>query len=250
MPGPGLLLIAHGSRDPRHARAMAALAAAVRETRIAAAVEVGFLGLCGPSVAEAYGRLLTRSAVDAAEAEVEDGQQDRMLRVVPLFLKAGYHVQQDVPQALAVARRAFPARIGLSVAPALGPDRLLSEAFERRIREAGCWPEDPELEVMTAGATKATELDPAVLAAPQRPGIRRRIVLAQFLAPGQLPDRARERAAAAGVPITEPLITDELGPAPELIRLVGARYLACGATTSASCAASPSTTKGSLIPSG
>lgn len=252
-PRPGLLLLAHGSRDARHARAIAALTAAVREAESGVAVEVGFLGLCGPSVAEGYGRLLTAGAATGTGRKAHGGhaaagEPEREVRVVPLFLKAGYHVQHDVPEALAAARRAFPVRIGLSVAPALGPDRLLTEAFERRIREAGCWPADPELELLTAGATKATELDPAALAAPRPPGIARRIVLAQFLAPGQLPDRAAARAAAAGVPITEPLITDELGPAPELVRLVLERYRACGPAAPSQQATT--TAAGSLIPLG
>jgi sirohydrochlorin ferrochelatase len=212
---PGLLLIGHGSRDPRHSRAMSSLAEAVREAEPESAVEVGFLDLCGPSVAEAYGRLLARGGATHERPAV---------RVVPLFLNAGNHVRQDVPQALAAARRVFPVRIGLSVAAPLGPDPLLEEAFGRRIREAGCWPDDPALDLLTAGATRATEVDPAALAAPYRPGTTHRIVLARFLAPGRLPDRAVARAAAAGVPITEPLISAGLGPAAELVRLVRAWY--------------------------
>lgn len=244
---PGLLLIAHGSRDPRHAEAIEDLAAVVREGLPGVAVEVGFLGLSEPSVTEAYGRLLsagggrpgaTGSGLGAGGKDNHNGDAAAgadgavpQIRVVPLFLRAGHHVQNDVPQALAAARRAFPARTMLTVARALGPDRLLVESYDRRIREAGCWPDDPELELLQAGATRQTELDPAALAAPRAPGTARRLVLARFLAPGRLPDRARDRAAAAGVPITEPLISSLLGPAPELVRLVQVRYREGGAAT-------------------
>lgn len=250
---PGLLLIAHGSRDPRHAQAIGDLAATVRDGLPGVAVEVGFLGLSEPSVTEAYGRLLSygadgagggnRGAADGprfgggneshrgGDAAVGADGTVPEIRVVPLFLRAGHHVQNDVPQALVAARRAFPARTTLTVARALGPDRLLVESYDRRIREAGCWPGDPELELVPAGATRQTELDPAALAAPRPPGVLRRLVLARFLAPGLLPDRARDRAAAAGVPITEPLISRSLGPAPELVRLVQARYRESGAAT-------------------
>jgi sirohydrochlorin ferrochelatase len=249
---PGLLLIAHGSRDPRHARAIGDLAAMVRAGLPGVAVEIGFLSLSEPSVTEAYGRLLSygtdgaggRGAADGSRFGVGGNESHRggdaaagadgaapEIRVVPLFLSAGHHVHNDVPQALAAARRAFPARTTLTVARALGPDRLLDESYDRRIREAGCWPDDPELELVPAGATRQTELDPAALAAPRAPGVLRRLVLARFLAPGLLPDRARDRAAAAGVPITEPLISQSLGPAPELVRLVRARYRDGGAGT-------------------
>ena len=226
-PRPGLLLIAHGSRDQRHARAIAALSAAVAGNLPGVAVETGFLSLSEPSVTEAYGRLLSGRPGGGGPA-AEDGAGtagDRAVRVVPLFLRAGHHVQHDVPLAVAEARRAFPLDIAVTVADPLGPDRLLDESFERRIREAGCWPGDPQVQLVPAGATKKTELDPAALAAPYPPGIARRLVLAGFLAPGELPDRARARAAAAATAITEPLISETLGPAEELVRLVVARYL-------------------------
>jgi sirohydrochlorin ferrochelatase len=245
-PRPGLLLIAHGSRDQRHPRAIAALAERVRAGLPGVAVEVGFLSLSEPSVSRAYGRLVeagagvgasagggTAQGDDVGDGSAADGGQHgaggiRAVRVVPLFLQAGYHVQHDVPQAVAEARHAFPGGIEVTVAGALGPDRLLAESFDRRIREAGCWPDDPELELIPAGATKKTELDPAALAAPRPPGTVRRLVLAGFLAPGELPDRARARAREAGVPITEPLISETLGPAEELVRLVVARYAGAG----------------------
>lgn len=230
-PRPGLLLIAHGSRDQRHAHAIAALARAVRRDLAGVAVEVGFLGLCEPSVSRAYGRLVEAGAGSDATAGdggpgPGSGARLRAVRVVPLFLRAGYHVRHDVPQAMAEARHTFPSDVEVTVAGALGPDRLLAAAFDRRIREAGGRPDDPELDLIPAGATRKTEVDAAALAAPLPPGRRRRLVLAGFLAPGELPDRARARAREAGVPITEPLISEASGPAGELVRLVAARY--CG----------------------
>ena len=249
-PRPGLLLIAHGSRDRRHARAIAALSAAVAGSLPGVAVETGFLSLSEPSVTEAYRRLV-RGLVDNAEAAENDGRAKvpTAIRVVPLFLQAGYHVQHDVPQAVAEARHAVPYNAEVTVAGALGPDRLLAESFERRIREAGCWPGDPRLELIPAGATKKTEVDPAALAAPLPPGATHRLVLAGFLAPGELPDRARARAGAAGVPITEPLISETLGPAEELVRLVVARYREGGAAAAPADCARESRAHGSLQPS-
>ncbi|HEV2637603.1 MAG TPA: CbiX/SirB N-terminal domain-containing protein [Actinocrinis sp.] len=267
--GPGLLLIAHGSRDRRHARAIAVLAEAVRANLPGTAVQTGFLSLSEPSVGEAYRRLLggagggevagTTGAMSATGGGDGCGAVEsvggvpggsRAVRVVPLFLRAGYHVQHDVPAAVAEARRACPFADEVTVAAALGPDPLLAESFDRRIREAGCWPDDPELELVPAGATRQTEVDPAALAAPHPPGIRRRLVLARFLAPGELPDRARARAAAAGVPITEPLISESLGPAEELVRLVLARYFGDEHDGEPDAPHRHTTTQGPLIPSG
>jgi sirohydrochlorin ferrochelatase len=233
-PGPPLLAIAHGSRDPRSAATIEALATAARARRPGQRVETGYLDHCAPSVGQVVDRL------------VDEGVTEIM--ALPLLLTAAYHSKTDVPAVLHAARRRHP-RLQIAYGPTLGPHRLLVAALERRLREAHVWPGDGEVAVVLASAGST---DPAALAVLRRiaagwertgwwatdlafasalgptvdeavAGLRRRgaprvAVASYFLAPGFLPDRVRAAAGSADV------VTDVLGAAPELARLVLERY--------------------------
>jgi sirohydrochlorin ferrochelatase len=63
--------------------------------------------------------------------------QQRPMVVVPLLLSTGYHVRVDIGAAVASAG-------GLAVAAApLGPDPVLVDVLEERLRQAGALPGDP-----------------------------------------------------------------------------------------------------------
>jgi sirohydrochlorin ferrochelatase len=124
-------LLAHGSRDPRHAADVRGIASRL-EARLGREVRASYLDHCGPTLAE------------VADAPGE---------VVPLLLCPGYHVQVDV--GLAVAEAPVP----LSV---LAPPLLTSGAGWGRalLREVGRdWP--GHRVVMVAAGTR----DVAVLQA-------------------------------------------------------------------------------------
>ena len=94
----GVLLFAHGARDPRWAEPFEAIAARVRAASGAAdanelAVELGYLELMTPSLRDAALRLL-----DAGCSQVD---------IVPLFLGAGGHVRRDLPLLVAALRAEF-----------------------------------------------------------------------------------------------------------------------------------------------
>jgi len=237
---PALLGIGHGSRDARHAASLRRLAAAVGYARPDIRVEVGFLDLCGPDVTTALGALAASGA--------------RSVVVLPLFLAHGYHVRHDVPRAVADARARIRRRSRdlpkVAISEPLGPDPLLSEAIDTRLREAGVWPTDPELGLVVASAgstdraavaqvegvvrswgtaVNAYASASAPTTAQAIAGLRARgladiAVASYFLAPGRLPDRVRADALAAGVPIAAPLTMPDAEPAAELVRLVLARY--------------------------
>lgn len=255
---PALLAVAHGSRDPRHAAALRALMDAVREARPGLDVELGFLDLCGPDVPSALAALDARGA--------------RRVAAVPLFLTSGYHVRHDIPAALAAAGRGLRRPLRITVTAPLGPDPLLLEALEHRVREAGLWPGDPDAALVLASAgssdpdaraqvertarrwarsgwgavrcayASAAAPSPADAVAALRADGWRQIVLASyFLAPGRLPDRVLAAAAAGsgqpggaapGVVVTEPLTSPDRPPAAELVRLLLARHAATGAALS------------------
>ena len=88
----GLLLIAHGARDPRWAEPFEEVVRRVRQRDPAVAVQLAFLELMAPSVREA-GQTLARSGCERID-------------VVPLFLGAGGHVRNDLPELLAELRSA------------------------------------------------------------------------------------------------------------------------------------------------
>jgi sirohydrochlorin cobaltochelatase len=91
----GLLLFAHGARDPQWARPFEKVAAALKATHPEVPVRLCFLELMPPSLGE------------AAQALVAEGCQ--RIDVLPLFLGAGGHVRRDLPVLVDAARLAHPA---------------------------------------------------------------------------------------------------------------------------------------------
>lgn len=110
----GLLLIAHGTRDPAGAVATAALAASVREARPELAVAIAFADVRRPTPAEALAALPGPCVA------------------VPMFLAAGYHARVDVPAQLAAT-----GRDDVVLTAPLGPDPALVRAAADRLVEAG-----------------------------------------------------------------------------------------------------------------
>jgi sirohydrochlorin ferrochelatase len=204
-----LLLIAHGSRDPRYAASFEALCLRLRGAGHSA--RAGHLDLCGPDVIEAATLLAREAPGGCAEP----------ITAVPMFLNHGYHVTHDVPGAVATARAALGARARIVVSAPLGPDPLLTEAMESRLREIGVWPGDPETAVVLASAGSS---DPAARGTLQalagrwaRSGWHGVIpAYAAAAGPGAAEAVARARAAGArNVVIATPENVD-----PVLVRLV------------------------------
>ncbi|HWI11275.1 MAG TPA: CbiX/SirB N-terminal domain-containing protein [Burkholderiaceae bacterium] len=90
----GLLLFAHGARDPRWAEPFEAVAQRVRLRDPTLAVQLAFLEFMAPSLREAGEALAAAGCV--------------RVDVLPLFLGAGGHVRKDLPELLADLRAAHP----------------------------------------------------------------------------------------------------------------------------------------------
>ncbi|MFF4754112.1 sirohydrochlorin chelatase [Streptomyces sp. NPDC002514] len=132
-PGPpALVLVAHGSRDPRALDTVRAIMERVRRLRPAVPVRLGHVELNEPLLPDTLAALGTAPAV-----------------LVPLLLTRGHHVKHDLPDAIAAT--AAHAR----VAAPLGPHPLLVQTLYDRLMEAG-WP---------ATATEATRRTGAVVLA-------------------------------------------------------------------------------------
>jgi sirohydrochlorin ferrochelatase/(2Fe-2S) ferredoxin len=112
----GVLLVAHGSRDPRGNAELEAAVAAYRRARPGLEVAHGYVELAEPALAPALRALADR--VDQVIA-------------VPLFLFTAGHTKNDIPLALVELRRDRPA-VQFTAARALGVHPgLVDLAFER-----------------------------------------------------------------------------------------------------------------------
>ncbi|MFE2536311.1 sirohydrochlorin chelatase [Streptomyces sp. NPDC059371] len=113
---PALVLVAHGSRDPRALATVRTLIERVSELRPHLNVHLGHIELNEPLLADTLAALA--------------GRQDTVL--VPLLLGRGYHVRRDIPETAA----AVPG-LHARVAGPLGPHPLLAETLYARLVEAG-----------------------------------------------------------------------------------------------------------------
>ena len=149
---PSIVLLAHGSPDPRHAKGVEAVAEQVRQ-RWPGQVHAAYLDHHPPSAPDVAARL--------------DGGV-----LVPLLLTTAYHVKHDVPAAAAAMNAAGPGVF--PVAAALGPDRLLFAAAEELVARAGLEPDPRTGVVLFAGGSSdrdaITAIGDAAAAGPRRLG--------------------------------------------------------------------------------
>jgi sirohydrochlorin ferrochelatase len=229
----GVVLVAHGSRDPRAAEATAALAAAVAAAHPEWEVHPSYLDHAGPRPLDVL-RRLSRAG-------------HRRAVLVPLLLTSAYHGKVDVPAAAAAARE----ELGLEVllADVLGPvSDLLVDGLVRRLPRVDC-----DAAVLIAAGTRDAAARATVAEAASALGARlgvpcrvayasaapppaaeavssfgpdaRVAVASYFLAPGLLHDNAVASALSAGAVAVAPPLTD----APELVELVARRVVAASA---------------------
>ncbi|MFD5375710.1 sirohydrochlorin chelatase [Streptomyces griseoincarnatus] len=229
---PVLLVVAHGSRDPRHAATVHDLVRRVRAQRPGLRVETGFLDFNVPSV--------------GAVLESLDAEGVRDVVALPLLLTRAFHAKADIPAVLSEA----PPRLRIRQADVLGPSPLLLTALERRLYEAGLTPADKSSTgVVLASAGSSDPEAIAVIADVAREwrhtgwcavrpafasaslprtedavrdlrelGCARVAVAPYVLAPGRLPDRIARGASEADV------LAHVLGPAPEVAQVLLDRY--------------------------
>jgi sirohydrochlorin ferrochelatase len=233
-----VVLVAHGSRDPRAAAATRALATAVGRARPSWDVHVAFLDHAGPRPLDVLASLPGRRAV-----------------VVPLLLTKAFHGRVDIPAVLTAAAE-LPVSVTLAEvlgpvplsapasATAIGVPSLLIDSLVRRLpassldgvvlaaagtRNAAAratveWAADAlsarlSLPCAVAYASAAPPLPGAAVDQLRAAGARRIGMAAYFLAPGHLYDVAARSAREAGaVAVAEPLTDD-----PSLALLVAAR---------------------------
>lgn len=237
MTAPALVALAHGSRDPRSARTIAALTKTVRRMRPDLRVEYGFLELSQPLHTDVIDRL------------VAEGYDE--IVVVPLLLSHAYHASVDIPTVVSSATTRHPS-LRIRATEVLGVERSFLDVLDSRLRAAlsdarvreldglvlaAAGSSDPLASTLVTRVARAwgtrhnlpavpayaSATPPATGEAVRRlrlDGRRHIAVGSLFLAPGFLPARAGELALEAGaVAVAEPL-----GDDPEVARTVLARY--------------------------
>ncbi|MPS27962.1 CbiX/SirB N-terminal domain-containing protein [Pigmentiphaga sp.] len=128
-PRRGIVLFAHGSRDPQWARPMDGLARALRARDPGTPVEIAFLELMPPTLPEAIAVLA--------------GQEVAEIAVLPVFWAAGAHVTRDLARLLDEARAAHPA-VRFASLPVLSElPGVLDAVAEAALRPAAA-PDVPE----------------------------------------------------------------------------------------------------------
>ncbi|MEV0428344.1 CbiX/SirB N-terminal domain-containing protein [Micromonospora sp. NPDC050495] len=231
---PPVVLVAHGSRDPRAAEATRALARAVAAARPGVPVLPSWLDHTEPGPAVVLRELAAAGRPRAV--------------LVPLLLTAAYHRKVDIPAAVAAVGTGG-ASIDVRVTEVLGPadgvvDARLLGGLRRRLAEAG--PGGYDALVLAAAGTRdprargsvgrvaaalgaelgvrcrvsyASAAPPAanVAVAKLRAGGAGRVaVAAYFLAPGLFHDGVVAAAGGAGAVA----VADPLTDLPELAELV------------------------------
>jgi sirohydrochlorin ferrochelatase len=229
--------VAHGSRDPRSARAIAAALDRLRARRSELDVRLAFLDLNAPSVGQVIDGIADRSA--ARRATGETAEHDRVV-IVPLLLGSAFHARVDLPALIAEARTRHPF-VEVVTADVLGADKDLITGARAAVAATGASLSDPDVGIALCavgsprpGANAVTEAitddvlrgtawrhartcfatatSPTVTEALQqlrRAGARSLVVVPWMLAPGVLWDRVR--AAVGTSEFAEPVSTGEPG---------------------------------------
>ncbi|AKM31491.1 cobalamin biosynthesis protein CbiX [Pandoraea faecigallinarum] len=111
---PGIVLFAHGSRDPRWAEPFERLRDKLRAQRPDADVSLAFLELMTPNLGDAIAGLVR--------------QGSETITVVPVFLGQGGHVRRDLPALADACRAAWPG-VKIRVSAAIGEDDAVLHAL-------------------------------------------------------------------------------------------------------------------------
>jgi sirohydrochlorin cobaltochelatase len=90
----GIVLFAHGSRDPLWRIPIEAVAAQISARQPGSLVRCAYLEICEPDLAAATDELVAAGAT--------------ALRIFPLFLGVGKHAREDLPDLIDQVRRSHP----------------------------------------------------------------------------------------------------------------------------------------------
>jgi sirohydrochlorin cobaltochelatase len=240
---PALLVVGHGSRDPRGAREFHELVSLLRGNNPSLSIEGGFIELSRPPISECVNRLV--------------GDGAREISAVPLMLLAAGHAKDDIPATLVREKTSHPGVVfhygrPLGIRPELlelMDERISTVVPEEERRETavlvvGRGSSDPDANsdlakiarlfyegrpyplVEAAFVSLAPPGVPEALERCRRLGARRVVVFSYFLFTGVLEDRIRKQseAFAAERPEVKVRYAGYFGPDARVADLVLERY--------------------------
>lgn len=118
----GIILFAHGSRDPLWHQPMQQVAERIRQLDPQVQVRCAYLELTTPDLPTCADELI-RSGISA-------------ITIIPMFLGVGRHAREDLPQLLAGLQAAHPL-VRFSLQPAIGEDARVLDLLARIALEGG-----------------------------------------------------------------------------------------------------------------
>jgi sirohydrochlorin cobaltochelatase len=110
----GIVLFAHGAREPQWAEPFARIRDRVRAARPECPIELAFLEIMAPTLEEAIASVIEQGAP--------------AVTVYPLFMAQGGHLKQDLPRILEQIRASHP-RIPIALEPPIGEVHEILEAI-------------------------------------------------------------------------------------------------------------------------
>jgi sirohydrochlorin cobaltochelatase len=115
-----LILLAHGSRDPRWRAPFETFTATLQADLGADKVRLAYMEFVPPTL------------TDIAEEASRDAVQQ--LKILPLFMAGGAHVDRDVPEQVTAVRDRFP-HLDLRVLPPIGEHPRFVALMEEIVKE-------------------------------------------------------------------------------------------------------------------
>lgn len=110
----GIVLFAHGSRDPLWSRPLLAVAQRIRDTSPNTRVDCAYLEMCAPNLLESVNTMVAEGIVS--------------ITVVPMFLGMGKHAREDLPLLVAELKTNHP-NIQFHLQAAVGEDPRLVQTL-------------------------------------------------------------------------------------------------------------------------
>ncbi|NLT29971.1 MAG: hypothetical protein GXX86_05850 [Propionibacterium sp.] len=194
MPAPALVLLAHGSRDPKVVAVTHAMRKDMQECRPSLDVHIAFIDHCPPTGPQVVGQLARRGVQEVV--------------FVPLEIGSAQHAGAEALAAVEKARLSHPGVKMIASRP-IGPEACLLGLVDRRLREA-------------LARKHVEQLDALVLSTAGVDEVRSRSLLAR---------RGRQWAANHRLPV---VVAHATGAGPNVVEAVqhlrgqGRRHVAVG----------------------
>jgi sirohydrochlorin cobaltochelatase len=128
----GIVLFAHGSRDPLWKKPIEAVAQEIARQHPHLPVSCAYLELTEPSLPDAVAQMISvlhqnapksiaLGAINTGDKPQNDLKKVFSIRILPMFLGMGKHAREDLPELAVALRNAHP-EVDFEVAPAVGED--------------------------------------------------------------------------------------------------------------------------------